>query len=365
VPHEVGTRAAPRPDPPSDRRTASGRDERSARLAEKGGPFASKRVARTLAKLDRGARIARTLWRAVLSTEHPILVTLVVTRRCNLACGYCNEYDHVSQPVSTEALVARVDRLAELGTSIVTISGGEPLLHPELDRVVARIRRRGMVATVITNGFPLTERWIRRLNEAGLDYLQISIDNVRPDATSRKSLDLLDRKLVLLAETAAFTVNVNIVVGAGVEKPEEALVVAERARRLGFAPTIGVIHDGHGQLRPLNDRQRAVYRAVRRRSGVGFGLVDRFETNLADGKATRWRCRAGSRYFYVDEHGTVHWCSQQRGTPAIPLERYSREHMRREYLREKSCAPMCTIQCVHRASLLDEWRDRQSRTVVL
>jgi MoaA/NifB/PqqE/SkfB family radical SAM enzyme len=303
------------------------------------------------------------LARAAVSTRHPVLVTLVVTRRCNLACGYCNEYDHVSQPVPTEALLARVDRLADLGTSIVTISGGEPLLHPELDRVVAHIRRRGMVATVITNGYPLTRRWVERLNEAGLDYLQISIDNVKPDAVSRKSLDLLDRKLVLLAETAGFAVNVNSVVGAGVENPEEALVVAERARELGFSPTIGVIHDGRGQLRPLNERQRAVYKAIRRRSGVGFGVVDRFETNLAEGKPTNWRCRAGARYFYVDEHGLVHWCSQQRGKPGIPLERYTEDDMRREYLREKPCAPRCTIQCVHRASLMDEWRDPQSRTV--
>jgi MoaA/NifB/PqqE/SkfB family radical SAM enzyme len=318
---------------------------------------------RTVAKLSRGARIARTLGRAAASTEHPVLVTLVVTRRCNLACGYCNEYDHVSQPVPTDALLTRVDRLAELGTSIVTISGGEPLLHPALERVVRHIRRRGMIATVITNGFPLTRSRIRRLNEAGLDYLQISIDNVEPDETSRKSLKLLDRKLEMLAETATFTVNVNIVVGSGVENPEEALVVAERARALGFAPSIGVIHDSHGQLRPLNERQRAVYRAIRRQSGPGFGLVDRFESNLAEGKPTKWRCRAGARYFYVDEHGTVHWCSQQRGKPGIPLDRYSREDMRREYFREKSCAPMCTIQCVHRASLMDEWRHPQSRTV--
>jgi MoaA/NifB/PqqE/SkfB family radical SAM enzyme len=303
------------------------------------------------------------LGRAALSTTHPVLVTLVATRRCNLACGYCNEYDHVSNPVPTETLLARVDRLAELGTSIVTISGGEPLLHPDLDAVVAHIRRRGMIATVITNGYPLTQQWVRRLNEAGLDYLQISIDNVKPDAVSQKSLTRLDRKLVLLAERANFTVNVNLVVGAGFENPEEALVVADRARQLGFSPTIGVIHDSRGQLRPLNARQRAVYHEIRRRSGVGFGIIDRFETNLAEGKPTSWRCRAGARYFYVDEDGIVHWCSQQRGRPAIPLERYSKDDMRREYFREKPCASMCTIQCVHRASLMDEWRHPQSRTV--
>ena len=48
----------------------------------------------------------------------------------NLACEYCNEYDDFSKPVPTETMFRRVDKLAELGTSVITISGGEPLLHP-------------------------------------------------------------------------------------------------------------------------------------------------------------------------------------------------------------------------------------------
>jgi MoaA/NifB/PqqE/SkfB family radical SAM enzyme len=316
-------------------------------------------VERYAVKLGRGVRIARMLARNALSTGHVVLATLVVTRRCNLACSYCNEYDHVSSPVPLRDLLGRVDRLAELGTSIVTISGGEPLLHPELGEVVRHIRRRGMIATVITNGYPLTRSRIEALNAAGLDYLQISIDNVEPDEASRKSLSLLEAKLAALARLARFTVNVNLVVGAGVRNPEEALLVAKRASQLGFKPSIGVIHDGRGQLRPLSERERAVYRAVRRRTGVGFGLVDRFESKLAAGKPTSWRCRAGGRYLYIDEHGLVSWCSQQRGTPGLPLLRYGRDEMRREYMRAKPCAPLCTIQCVHRASLLDGWRDPQ------
>ena len=62
--------------------------------------------------------------RGLVSTDHPVLAHLVVTRRCNLACEYCSEYDHVSPPVPLESLIERVDRLAALGTSIVTISGG-------------------------------------------------------------------------------------------------------------------------------------------------------------------------------------------------------------------------------------------------
>ena len=314
---------------------------------------------RALRKAERGTRIASMLGRGAVATDHPQLATLVVTRRCNLSCAYCNEYDQVSKPVPLPDLLAYVDHLADLGTSIITISGGEPLLHPDLDVVIERIRRRRMIATVITNGYLVTRERVERLNEAGLDYLQISIDNVDPDDVSKKSLKVLDGKLQLLAGHATFTVNVNLVVGAELAKPEDALVVARRARELGFAPTIGVVHDGDGQLRPLGDRERAVYRAIRKRSGVGFGIIDRFEDNIAEGKATDWRCRAGARYLYVDEFGVVSWCSQQRGTPGIPLLEYGREDIRREYRREKPCAPYCTIQCVHRASLMDEWRGPQ------
>src|SRR5208283_4126876 len=115
-----------------------------------------------------------------------------------------------------------------------TISGGEPLLHPDLDRIVAHIRKRGMIAGMITNGYLLTAERIERLNRAGLDHLQISIDNVKPDEVSKKSLKVLDKKLQLLSEYADFHVNINSVVGGGIRTPEDALTVGKRAVQLGF-----------------------------------------------------------------------------------------------------------------------------------
>ena len=110
-----------------------------------------------------------------------------------------------------------MDRLAELGTGIITLSGGEPLLHPELDGIIGRIRERGAIATLITNGYLLSRDRIQRLNRAGLDHLQISIDNVLPDEVSKKSLKLLDQKLQWLASDAEFDITVNAVVGAGIQ----------------------------------------------------------------------------------------------------------------------------------------------------
>src|SRR4029077_14604351 len=52
------------------------------------------------------------------SPRRPLLVQLVVTRRCNLSCGYCTEYDEVSSPVDVTLLERRIDHVARLGTLV-------------------------------------------------------------------------------------------------------------------------------------------------------------------------------------------------------------------------------------------------------
>lgn len=309
-------------------------------------------------RFHRRFRQARVLARAFRFPHQPVSVHLIATRRCNLSCTYCNEYDRVSQPVPEHDLFRRVDRLAALGTCVVTVSGGEPLLHPALEAVIARIRAKGMVATAITNGYLLTRDRIESLNEAGLDHLQISIDNVAPDEVSMKSLRVLDRRLQLLADLARFDVTINAVVGAGTRNPEDALAVAERARSLGFSVTVGIIHDHGGPLRPLDEQQRAVVERIARieASWTDVARHSRFQQNLAAGRPNHWHCGAGARYLYVCEDGLVHWCSQQRGCPGIPLDQYSQADLEREQAVVKACAPFCTIGCVHRVAQLDDLR---------
>jgi MoaA/NifB/PqqE/SkfB family radical SAM enzyme len=322
-------------------------------------PTIKAKMRRRLKSASRGLRGAGKILGAFLSTDHPLLAHIIPIRRCNLACKYCNEYDDFSKPVPTETMFRRVDKLGELGTSVVTISGGEPLLHPELDEIVGRIRHHGIVAGMITNGYLLVPERIERLNRAGLEWLQISIDNVNPDDVSKKSLKVLDKKLELLAEYADFHVNINSVVGGGVHHPQDALTIGKRALELGFSSTIGIIHDGEGQLQPLGDEERRIYHEMKALEKRSFTRINSFQDNIALGKPNQWRCRAGARYLYVCEDGLVHYCSQQRGYPAIPLEKYTVEDIRREYLTEKSCAPHCTVSCVHQVSVFDAWRAPQ------
>jgi MoaA/NifB/PqqE/SkfB family radical SAM enzyme len=295
---------------------------------------------------------------ALKSPCRPVLAHIIPIRRCNLSCTYCNEFDDHSAPVPSSALFRRIDRLAELGTGIVTLSGGEPLLHPDADGLISRIRERGMIATLITNGYLLSRDRIGRLNRAGLDHLQISIDNVIPDEVSKKSLKVLDQKLRWLAELAEFDVTVNSVVGGGIRNPDDAVVIAKRARSLGFSTTVGLIHDNQGELRALDEPQRAILDELVALGGSTFDVAtyNRFQNNLANGRPNDWHCGAGGRYLYVCEDGLVHWCSQQRGHPAIPLEQYGPEDLEREYRQKKGCAPFCTVGCVHRVAQVDELR---------
>jgi MoaA/NifB/PqqE/SkfB family radical SAM enzyme len=323
-----------------------------------------------LPTISRKARSLREFVRGLTHTAHPLLVQIIPIRRCNIDCGYCNEYDKVSAPVPTPTMKRRIDKLRELGTSVVAFSGGEPMLHPDLDELIRHIRSRGMMAGLITNGYFLVPKRIAELNRAGLDFLQISIDNVEPDEVSKKSLRVLDRKLQDLKRVADFDVNINSVLGGGIKNPEDARTINTRARALGFSTSIGIIHDGSGRLKPLAPVERKVYDAVTAAiSGPWqvfknlYSGIRSFQDNLADGKPNDWRCRAGARYLYVCEDGLVHYCSQQRGYPATPLESYSVDDIQREFLTAKSCAPYCTVGCVHRVSTMDFWRRPQSAPV--
>jgi MoaA/NifB/PqqE/SkfB family radical SAM enzyme len=292
------------------------------------------------------------------SPRRPLLVQLVVTRRCNLSCGYCFEYDDVSPPVDVTLLEQRIDHAARLGTLVLTVTGGEPLLHPKLDRLIARVASHGMVCTMISNGYPLTKEWIRRLNASKLSMLQISIDNMEPNEFSQKSWSQIRKKLELLKEHATFGVTVNAVLGSSTL--EQTRQVVASVRELGFFMTVGLMHDEQGQIRPglLRERlaetyqemQRVSHKTVFHRTGEGW------EWDMLQDGSSPFKCRAGGRYLYVDEFGKVNYCSQRRGEPGIDLLEYTPDDVERAFYTPKGCEAQCTIGCVRRASAFDGWR---------
>src|SRR5258705_4809104 len=91
--------------------------------------------------------LAKGLW----SKDHPILAHVIPMRRCNLACTYCNEYDDYSKPVPTEVMFQRLDKLADLGTTAIIISGGGPMLPPENRNIRRKNRQRRKLERFVTH----------------------------------------------------------------------------------------------------------------------------------------------------------------------------------------------------------------------
>jgi MoaA/NifB/PqqE/SkfB family radical SAM enzyme len=129
---------------------------------------------------------------------------------------------------------------------------------------------------------------------------------------------------------------------------------------LGFTSTVGILHDHNGQLEPLNPREQEIFEEIISLEKQSFTRINKFQHNIARGKENEWRCRAGSRYLYICENGLVHYCSQQRGYPGIPIMEYTDEQRHREFFTKKGCAPRCTVSCVHQVAAIDSWRSPQT-----
>ncbi|MEM0049791.1 MAG: radical SAM protein [Candidatus Bathyarchaeia archaeon] len=111
-------------------------------------------------------------------TPAPFLVVWNYTNACNLKCRHC--YQRADRPtpdeLSTEEKLAIVDQLVENNVSMIAFSGGEPLMSEDFFRVAKYAYERGLYVSIATNGTLLTKDNVARLKEAGVAYLEISLD---------------------------------------------------------------------------------------------------------------------------------------------------------------------------------------------
>lgn len=290
--------------------------------------------------------------RKIIYNRAPIEAQLIVTRRCNLSCGYCSEYDGHSLEIPVATLKQRIDALHELGVLNVALLGGEPLLHSRIAEVVAYADRRAQVS-ITTNGFLLSDRLIEDLNTAGLANMQVSIDALEPDSGRyiQKTLKPLLPKLKRLAERAAFDVHLNVVLCEETRERFEEMFTELRC--FPFLMSMNLLHDDQGRVKVGGPSFEAVWNR-HFEGGRAFSYLERdYGRRLLRGEHPHWRCRAGARFLYVDEDGRVQYCSAQRGRLGVPLADYTRANLKREYRSDKGCEQGCALLCVYRTSLLD------------
>ena len=288
---------------------------------------------------------------ARLFDDRALYCQLIVTRRCNLACGYCNEFDKVSQPVPYDVLVGRIDHLVdELGVTIMDFLGGEPLLHPQIADIVRHARSRGCWTNIITNAFLLSDKRIDELNEAGLDSMCVSIDRVHPTDFTHKGLRPLMKRLRSLKAKARFHVETNTVLCEETMDEFEELVMTLRG--LGFSVRCGVRHyegrlDINGQLREKLEWFHENFRHWRIAP-----MLDLHRARLA-GTQPNWTCTGGYKFLYVDEFGTVKACSQVSLARSQNVTSMKRSDLKTNAVK-KGCEGECGVSCVIQTSLITQ-----------
>ncbi|NOQ74091.1 MAG: radical SAM protein [Crocinitomix sp.] len=300
------------------------------------------------------AKIAK----AAFDTTRPLLAQIVITKRCNLSCSYCFEFDKVSKPVPIAILKSRMDELKRLRTVFVTLNGGEPLLHPQITELVQYISTLGMIPMINSNGWLLTPQLIHNLNEAGLYGMQISCDSMRDNSNTRKSMKRLLPKLLLLKEQANFKVRINGVLGS--TPASEVIAVAKTVMALDFDFQCSIVRDESGSAIPIDQEMQEAYMTIRSMRGrLPAILHDRFQLPLIQGKEVKWKCRSGARYFHIDTEGIVHLCQPRTGTPGKRLVDYTIEDIKHNFNQVKSCTKRCPHAYAHIGSRLDSFRSQK------
>lgn len=130
--------------------------------------------------------LARNSSSCLASMTGPLMISWDVTNLCNFNCVHClncsgdgNHHDFVNELSEKEA-ESLAYQIAELHPISMCICGGEPTLRQDLEHIISIIARAGTQVNMVSNGYSLSFDRIRELKQAGLSFLQISLDGVEP-----------------------------------------------------------------------------------------------------------------------------------------------------------------------------------------
>ena len=271
------------------------------------------------------------LFRAWLA-RHPVWCGWQVTYRCNFRCRFCHYWHdplgRAPEPtVGDYAQGAR--KLAGLGTLMVSLAGGEPLLRTDLPRIVRAIGRYHF-PFVTTNGWFVTPRVARDLMRAGAWGVSVSIDYATPERhDARRGMDgawvQAWRAVELLSAARVHKhqrVNViAVLMDDNIDEMERLVQMAAERRAYFMVQPYGQLKTGSTAYAHNNGAVSPRLLDLHRRRGnflSSLHYLARFDDFLGGGVAG---CRAGRAFFNIDSTGDVAICVERKHKPVANLYR--------------------------------------------
>jgi len=267
------------------------------------------------------ARLMATAWRQ----NALVSVLLELTYRCNLDCFFCyNDLGLRGVPLSRERYFALLDELRELEVLHLTLSGGEPLAHPDFLALGARARELGFVVRIKSNGHALHGELARRVrDEIDPFLLEISLHGATAGTHDRQTRvpGSFQRLLSNLAELRALglRVKLNSTLTAWNEGEIEAMfaVADSLGMPLQVDPEVTPRDDGDREPLAVTPSREGVLNLFRLQTERGRALVQMGEVGGRSADETvpapaGKHCGAGSAGLAVDPYGNVYPCVQWR-----------------------------------------------------
>ncbi len=238
-----------------------------------------------------------------------------LTNDCPQACAYCYNRDRRGRSMDTETILRTVRELKEMGVCWLGLTGGEPLLNPDIARIVASISDDCAVK-LFTTGSTLTREKAEELRQAGLFSVSVSLDHWLPEIHDRNrglkgafatALAAID----LFKGTGGIQVGVSAVIGKDMIRRGQVEEFLEFLQGLDIdeawlceaKPTVAAFRDQDVVISEAERRQLAgIQDAYNRRGGMTVNYLGHFESREFFG------CNAGHKMVYVDACGEVSPC---------------------------------------------------------
>lgn len=293
-------------------------------------------------------------------------VRIIPTDYCNLDCSYCWQHGADRHQMSAALFSRCLANARQLNVGLVSFLGGEPMLWRHLLEAIAQCNAFGIPTDMTTNGSLLSAEWLRRLGDAGLDLLNISIDGLAASGSSRKC-SLGDPVLLAAAKAeqarSGLQVRLNAVICRHNWESIAALLrfshEAGLPISLGFAMPRGAKDsdfdaDLHFAPADLPDVSRVIADiAAARKAGVQIidppAYFENFPRYLR--RESFWVCNYATRrgWINVDPYGEVRDCTKKLGRTGVAFESLSRAALKdvrgRLAAGVRTCNKACYSNC--------------------
>jgi MoaA/NifB/PqqE/SkfB family radical SAM enzyme len=278
-------------------------------------------------------KVSRTIG---LIPRGPLIVFLSLTEKCNLRCKKCTIWKSVKEErepeLSKEEIFSFLPQLSSMGTKIIALWGGEPLLNKNLCEIIREIHRQKMIPYVITNGLLLNEQYVAQLIKADLGSISVSLDNPFPEKHDERkgfkgAFARTCEGLALLRKMGGDRINVGINMVISKDNVHEILPMAELASSLElnwlkFIPVhfgfpYNQMEFGDEELMPDEEEIESIQRNLlkARKYLIKQGLYTNSITFLKEfkgffkGEYPMKHCYAGYLLCNIDSYGNITQCS--------------------------------------------------------